>query len=180
MHRGSPRLAGLAAALVLVVVAGCGDEQSARLSPVDYRERADAICADADAALSAIGEPSTAGELEAFLRDGLEIGRHELAALRALDPPSAQADDHTAALGLIERQLGVVQGALARFDGGEDPVDVLVATQKDITALNEKAGVRADALGLRVCGSRRGASPADSVALGEDSENSSSTPIARR
>lgn len=150
-----PAAIALVLALAVPLAAGCGGDGPGRLSAADYRERADAICAAADTALADLDEPRDATALETFLRRGLAIGRRELDGLRALAPPAASARDHDAATALIERQLRIVESALGRLDDGEDPVDVLMAADRAVGDLAERADARARAIGLRVCGDGR-------------------------
>lgn len=149
------RAGALALALAIGLAAGCGGG-SGRLSIAEYRERADAICTTANSDLARLGEPGSAADLEMFLRAGLAIGRTELGDLRALAPPAKSARDHDAATALIDRQLGIVEAALGRLDDGEDPVDVLMAAERAVGDLDERADARARALGLRVCGAGPG------------------------
>ncbi len=79
-------LAGLAALGAAALIAGCGGG-SGSLSADEFREQADAICADADERLETLTEPTAAGEILPFLRAGLPIQAEELGRIEELDPP---------------------------------------------------------------------------------------------
>jgi hypothetical protein len=147
--------AGIIALGAAAVIAGCGggsDDDSS--SAAEYREAADAICADSERQTDAVESPSDdPTEVAAFLREGLTIERAALDRLRALDPPEELRADHEQAVALIDERLGVIEAATERIEGGEDPDAVFESASPAIHASEEQTDALARELGLTVCGS---------------------------
>jgi len=81
-----------AAFLVLVValaVAGCGGGGGDRLSASEYRSKADGICADANAKLKNIGNPTSAADLRALMKKARPTLKGAIDKLEALKPPQS-------------------------------------------------------------------------------------------
>lgn len=144
-------LAGLAALGAVALIAGCGGG-SDTLSADDFREQADAICADANREIEGLTEPTSADEFLPFLRSGLEIQTAQTEKLKALEPPSDLEAPFNEAVELIEQKNAAIEGAADRIEAGEDPETVVTAIDADIEAIDEQADGKAEALGLTVCG----------------------------
>ena len=74
-------------ALAVLALAGCGGGGGGRLSASEYRSKADAICADANAKLKNIGNPSTPAELRSLLKKARPTLKNAIDKLEALEPP---------------------------------------------------------------------------------------------
>lgn len=146
-------LAGLAAvAAAAVVIAGCGDDGGSGLSADEFRERADAICADAERQIDGLEEPTSAEGLLPFLRSGLEIQNTQLEALKGLEPPEDMTGTFDEAVALLEDQQDEITAAADRIEAGEDAQAVIQEVDPKIDEINDEADAKARELGLTVCG----------------------------
>lgn len=86
---------------VLVVVAGCGGDDG-RLSKAEFVERADEICARADARTDAIAPPRDASLAEAarFIDENVAVQRPAVEELDRLRPPEEDILARARAYGL--------------------------------------------------------------------------------
>jgi hypothetical protein len=76
------------AVLVLGLLAGCGGGGGGdRLSTEDFRQQADAICAEFEGRLDALEPPASAEDLGRFVREAIPIIEEGNAELNALNPP---------------------------------------------------------------------------------------------
>ncbi len=144
------RLALAVAAVALAAACG-GEDDSVRLSRAEFVEQADAICADADGQIAALGEPTSLGELAEYGAEAIAINEEAFAALRALDAPEelqAQLDE---AYGLLERQIELSRELVAAAEAGES--DQVNAVGTEIGQVNDRADAIARDIGLRECGS---------------------------
>ena len=146
-------------------LAACGDDGGGEsLSKEDFIAQADAICADHGTQLDAIFEeafaevdetdmddPQAAAQQYAgVVADSEPVMRDQVEALRALEPPEADADE-------LNSQLDALDAAVTEFvdlteDGAAGDEAALAAIESDVdpfAAVNE----RAFEYGLRVCGS---------------------------
>ncbi|HEX2508831.1 MAG TPA: hypothetical protein VHK23_10965, partial [Miltoncostaeaceae bacterium] len=144
-------LAGIAALGAAALIAGCGGV-SGSLSADEFREQADAICADADERLETLTEPTAAGEILPFLRAGLPIQAGELGRIEELDPPDELQAAVDEAGELNQQRQELIQGAADRIEAGEDPETVINEVTPEIQRLQEEARAKAQELGLTVCG----------------------------
>jgi hypothetical protein len=83
--------------LCALALAGCGGDGSGggdRLSAREFRDQANAICADLAADLEALGEGDTVPELTEQLEQGRERFEEALADLRDLQPPEDLEEDY--------------------------------------------------------------------------------------
>jgi hypothetical protein len=82
-----------AAVLAVALLAACGGGND-RLSEPEFRERANAICADFERQIDALSEPSSAEEVERFAAQASDLARRGVDELRALEPPAALEEDY--------------------------------------------------------------------------------------
>lgn len=157
--RSRSRIAAVGvAAIAALAVAGCGGgsgggASSTAPSAADFRAQADAICTTAKAEIDALGTPSSAADLKAFFPKALATNATQLAALRKLTPPAELEAEWTSAIGLLDKQQGLLDGAAKRIAGGEDPVAVITDVQDEIDPIDATLTTKAKDLGLTVCGS---------------------------
>jgi cell division septum initiation protein DivIVA len=144
-------LAGIAALGAAALIAGCGGG-SGSLSADEFREQADAICADADERLETLTEPTAAGEILPFLRAGLPIQAEELGRIEELDPPDELQAAVDEAGELNQQRQELIQEAADRIQAGEDPQAVIAEVTPEIQRLQAEARAKAQKLGLTVCG----------------------------
>ena len=147
-------LAALAVLGAAAAIAGCGggDDDSGALSAEEFRQQADAICADANTRIDALDEPTGADQVLGFLQSGLTVQKEQLEKLKALQPPDDLAGTFTEATDLLDQQTAAIQGATDRIAGGEDPEAVIGEVDSEIDNLSEQADAKAKELGLEVCG----------------------------
>jgi hypothetical protein len=144
-------LAGLAVLGAAALIAGCGGGSDS-LSADEFRERADAICADADERLETLTQPTVAGQILPFLRAGLPIQSEELGRIAQLTPPDELQAAFDEARELNGQRQELIQQAADRMAAGEDPEAVIDEVRAEIASLQEQARAKARELGLAVCG----------------------------
>jgi hypothetical protein len=93
------------------------------------------VCTQAIAAGARLRPPASASDTAAFLRRGTAVVRPELASLRALRPPAAEAATYSAALRADERELSVLDATLHELDQGADPLSAIKTLQHRLAAL---------------------------------------------
>lgn len=146
-------LAGLAAAIgAAAIIAGCGGGSDAP-SADEFREQADAVCTDADARTDALERPDTNDEILPFLEAGLTIQGEQITRIRALDAPDDLQATFDEATALLQERQDLIQGAVDRIAGGEDPEAVVAEIDPEVERLRDEARAKAGELGLAVCGS---------------------------
>lgn len=145
-------LAGLVAIGATALIAGCGGGDDS-LSAEEFRTQADAICADANGQLEAVGEPSSPDQYLGYIQSALPIQQAQIERLRELDPPDDLQADFDTGVGAIQEQIDAIQGAATRIEAGEDPTAVLTEVGAELDTINEESDAAAQRLGLTVCGS---------------------------
>ena len=80
----------LALALVAAACGGGGD----RLSEGEFRERANAVCADYEQQIDALSEPTSPEEVERFAARATQLARSGVGELRELEPPEELDDEY--------------------------------------------------------------------------------------
>jgi hypothetical protein len=79
----------LLAALFVAAVAGCGGgDGNDRLTKDELVQKADAVCADYERKVQALGEPQTLPDLATYARAARAALAHGLDELRELEPPA--------------------------------------------------------------------------------------------
>ncbi len=145
-------LAGLAVVGAAALIAGCGGGSDSP-SADDFREQADAICADANREIDGLTEPASADtdEVLPFLTSGLTIQQSQIDELRDLEPPSDLEGTWNEAIDLLEQRQALIQEAADRIAAGESAAEVL-GDDAEIERLQEESRQKARDLGLTVCG----------------------------
>jgi small-conductance mechanosensitive channel len=145
-------LAGLAVLGAAALIAGCGGGGSDSLSADEFREQADAICADGDEATDALTAPTTPEQILPFLQTGLPISDEQRERIAALDPPDELQAAFDEAQDLNQQRRDLLQQAVERIEAGEDPEAVLRELDPQLDQLQEESRAKARELGLAVCG----------------------------
>jgi hypothetical protein len=138
----------IAAAAMALAVAGCG---SSSQSIGRLRRQASGICQSAMAQSDRITTPLLASGLASFLRRGTDVLGPELAQLRALRPPSDQADMYSAALAAVSRQLTILDDTIRELDGGADPLSVIKTLQRRLSPTESAENAAWRTLGIPGC-----------------------------
>jgi hypothetical protein len=170
--------AGLATLGAVALIAGCGGGGSGTLSADEFRQQADAICADANTRIAALTEPSADDQILGFLQAGLPIQQEQLQKLKDLEPPDDLAGTFDEATGLLDQQLAAVASAADRIGGGGDPAAVVAEAQTKIQSLNDQADAKAKELGLTVCGTEDTAADTGTTGTTATAPSTETTPPA--
>jgi hypothetical protein len=158
-------LAAVAAPGVAATVAGCGGGGPDRLGAAEFRERADAVCADADDRFEALTRPVAGAEFLPFLRAALPIGDEELQRLGELEPPEDMEAAFDEARGRIAQSQERIAQAAERIEAGEEPEVVIGEVGPLVERLQVAARAKAAELGLTVCAAQEG-EPAGTAGAG--------------
>ncbi|MEQ8839789.1 MAG: hypothetical protein RJQ03_07685 [Miltoncostaeaceae bacterium] len=157
MTRGFRRTAAaLVATGAVAFAAGCGGDESSALSADELRTQADAICTDVNATTESIADPTSPDDLLGFLQATRDANQDGLERLQELEPPDELADLWDQAVALNEQQLELINGAISRIEGGEDPEAVLNEVGPEAESASNELDDLAQQLGLSVCGSEDG------------------------
>jgi hypothetical protein len=146
------RVVALAALAAVALAAGCGGggDGGDRLTAEEFVEQADAICADANEQLDALGEPETIEDFAGMAGEALAISEQSLESLRELNPPEELATQFDRALELLQQQNDLGQDLVAAAeDGDQAQIEALLAEGEP---LDEEADQIAADLGLTECG----------------------------
>ena len=123
----------MAAALI---AAGCGDDDSAPIEPVQgtsgdqgptalskdaFITQGDAICGEANAALSALEASTAVSDPELQATQELQITRSELESLQSLTPPSENRSALDRFLSALQDQVDALSRKETALDQGDDP-----------------------------------------------------------
>jgi hypothetical protein len=147
-RRLSAALAALGAA---ALIAGCGGGSDS-LSAEEFRQQADAICAEGEARTDALTAPTTPEEVLPFLQTGLPLADEQRERLAELDPPDDLQAAFDEAQDLNQQRRDLLQQAVDRIEAGEDPEAVLRELEPELDRLQGEARAKARELGLTVCG----------------------------
>ena len=150
MKRITLPLVALAGAVAL---AGCGGSSSGgsdkALSKDEFVSQANAICAKANKAIKDLGQPSSPDQLADFTEKAYAASKEQVAALKALTPPSADSATITALWATYDQLLGAEQDVVdAAKDGDASAMEAVIDAN---TKLDEQASAAARAYGLTEC-----------------------------
>jgi hypothetical protein len=116
-----------------------------------FIEQADAICADAESQIEALGQPASAEELPDFLEKGVAIQTKQIEQLKGLEAPAEDADWWTETLGMLD-QLNEATKKLAEKAKAGGTEAELNALADEATPINDEVNKRAQDYGLQKCG----------------------------
>lgn len=143
------KLALLALAASVALVAGCGGGGGDRLSKEEYIAAADAICAEANSSIDALGEP-TEETFDDYITKAEEISREQLDKLRALKPPADDEATLNRAYDLVEQQIALAVKASEALKNQDQAA--IEKASAEIDTLNAEADKIANDYGLKECG----------------------------
>lgn len=147
MRRGLALAASVAAALVAGCGGGGGDES---LSPAEFRQQADAICAKYQGQLDALAQPSSLAELKDFVGKAVPIIENGVADLDTLEPPDELADKWNRAMEINRQQLEIVHDLQDAVEAG-DQAKIPDLIQRGNAASAQSTRLARE-LGLEKCG----------------------------
>ena len=150
-RRAGTTLAAAAVALATFFAAGCGgDGGNGELTAEDFRQQADAICAEFESKLNAIEQPSSPDDLKRFVDDAVPIIEEGTQKLNDLDPPEEFQDEWTRVVEINEENLEVIRNVqTALEDGDVEEAQRLIA---EAGGNEEEADRLAREIGLTKCG----------------------------
>jgi hypothetical protein len=149
------RAMALAALAAVALAAGCGGggdggEGGDRLTTEEFLQQADAICAEANQQLDALGEPQSVEELATMAPQALSISEQTLDSLRELSPPEELEAQFDRALELLGQQNALAQELVTAAEAGDQAQLESIVAQAE--PLDTEADAIADELGLEECG----------------------------
>ena len=139
------------ASLAALAVAGCGGSSE---SMKRLQAQAGRVCTKTLDAGSLIRAPAVPARTSAFLRHGIAVLRPELAGLQRLRPPSEQADEYTAAVGGLDRELTILGLTVHDLDRGADPLSAIKTLQRRLAPVEAREDAAWRALGVPACVNR--------------------------
>jgi len=170
--------AGLATLGAVAFIAGCGGGGSDTLSADEFRQQADAICAEANTRIDALTEPSASDQILGFFQSALTIQQEQIQKLKDLEPPDDLAPTFDEATGLLDQQVTKITGAIDDMEAGQDPATVVAAAQTEFDALSDQADAKAKELGLTVCGTEDTAADTGTTGTTTTAPSTETTPPA--
>ena len=129
---------------------GNGSAGGETLTPDEFRQQADAVCAKFEAKLNDLGSPSSLDDLADFVDKAVPIIEEGNNELQNLTPPDELADDWDKAMAIQDKNLALthdLQDAIHAKDGAkvQDIVAELDASDAESTRI-------ARSIGLENCG----------------------------
>jgi hypothetical protein len=146
-------------ASAVLAVAGCGGDGGGgsgdRLSAAEFREAADAICAEYDQKIQDLGEPESLEDLNAFIERAIPIIEEGFNKLDELQPPEELEADWDRAMEVNAENLELTKDLQAAAESGnEERVQEILA---EASQNEEETDRLARELGLERCGEDEGA-----------------------
>jgi hypothetical protein len=140
-------------ALAALAAAGCGGgggDGGDRLSAAEFRETADAICAEYDQKIQELGEPESLEDLNRFIERAIPIIEEGFNKLDELQPPEELEADWNRAMDINSENLQLTRDLQAAAESGNEARVQEILQQ---AGQNEEETDRlARELGLQRCG----------------------------
>jgi hypothetical protein len=138
----------LGALALAACAAGCGEDES----PADeYRDDANALCAEAKRDVDALSQPGTPAGVERYLREALELSREYDDRFRALEPPEELRDQHDEAVRLSRRGELLLEGLADDLGAGDPPAEVFEGSLPQLLRYSRQSNRLARQMGLPDC-----------------------------
>jgi hypothetical protein len=137
-------------ALATFLAAGCGGDGNGELTAEEFRQQADAICAEFEGKLDAVAQPSSPEDLERFVDEAVPIIEEGTQKLNDLEPPEEFRDEWTRVVEINEENLDTIKAVQTALDDG----DVAEAQRliQEAGGNEEEADRLARDIGLTKCG----------------------------
>jgi hypothetical protein len=140
------------AALLVGLLVGCGGGGGGdRLSEEEFRQQADAICADFEGRLDALEPPASADDLQRFVQEAIPIIEEGNAQLNALNPPEEFEARWNRAMEINDANLATVRELRDAIEQGDNARAQELF--QEVGSEEEEANRIARELGLENCGS---------------------------
>lgn len=145
------RIGRVAIVAAVVLLAACGGGDGDRLTADDFRQQANAICAEYEGRLDEVETPSSPEDLQRFVDETVPILEEGTAELEELRPPEELEDDWNRVMELNREQLDTVRELRTAAQEAD------VARVGELLQQGEEASRESDrlaaGLGLDRCGS---------------------------
>jgi len=110
MARLGVTLASTTVILAVFLAAGCGgDGGNGGLTAEEFRQQADAICAEFEGKLDAVEQPSSPEDIERFVDEAVPIIEEGTQKLSELDPPEEFRDEWTRVVEINAENLETIK-----------------------------------------------------------------------
>ena len=147
--RGS--LAAAALVLVTLVAAGCGGNGgNGELTAGEFRQQADAICAEFEGKLDAIEQPTSPDDLKRFIDEAVPIIEDGTQQLAELEPPEEFRDKWTRVTEINQENVDTIKAVQAALE--DDDVEEAQRLIAEADGNEEEADRLAREIGLTKCG----------------------------
>jgi phage-related minor tail protein len=143
----------IAISAAAVVLGGCGGGNGGgeEMTADEFRQQADAICAEFEGRLDDLGRPESLDDLQNFVSEAVPIIEEGNAQLQELNPPDELQEQWDRAMKINNEQLETVRDLReAVEDGDQAHVQELIEAGNEA---NTEADQLAADLGLEDCGS---------------------------
>jgi hypothetical protein len=142
----------LATVAVAAALAGCGGGGGGGtgLSAAEFRQQADAICAEFEQKLNALGTPSSLDQLGEFVDKAIGIIEDGNDKLQALEPPTELADDWDRAMEIQDKNLELTHQLQDALNDEDDARIQELLSQLDTS--DAESTRLAQNMGLENCG----------------------------
>jgi hypothetical protein len=142
--------AALVPVALLAPACGGGNGGGGELSADEFRQQADAICAEFEAKLDAVERPASADDIERFVNEAVPIIEEGTNELNALDPPEEFEDEWTRVVEINEENLETIRGVQAAYEDGD--LEEAQRLIQEAGGNEEEADRLAREIGLTKCG----------------------------
>jgi vacuolar-type H+-ATPase subunit H len=135
----------------MFLAAGCGgDGGNGGLTAEEFRQQADAICAEFEDKLDAVEQPSSPEDIERFVDEAVPIIEEGTQRLSELDPPEEFRDEWTRVVEINAENLEVIKKVQAALQDGN--VGESQRLLQEAGGNEEEADRLAREIGLTKCG----------------------------
>lgn len=149
--RARASLSSGALVLITLVAASCGgDGGNGELTAAEFRQQADAICAEFEGKLDAIEEPSSPEDLKRFVDEAVPVIEDGTEQLADLEPPEEFRDEWTRVTEINEENLDTIKAVQAALE--DDDVEEAQRLLQEAGGTEEEADRLAREIGLTECG----------------------------
>ena len=137
-------------AVATFLAAGCGGGGNGELTAEEFRQQADAICAEFETKLNAVEQPTSPDDLKRFVDDAVPIIEDGTQELNDLDPPEEFQDEWTRVVEINEENLETIRDVQTALE--EDDVEEAQRLIQESGGNEEEADRLAREIGLTKCG----------------------------
>jgi hypothetical protein len=136
---------------VLALAACGGGNDGDQLTAEEFREQADAICAEYEGRLDELETPQSLDDVQQYVDDAVPILEEGTAELGGLQPPDELEEDWNRAMEVNREQLENVQALQQAVEDGDQAEIAELLQQAD--EARQESDELATQLGLEECGS---------------------------